>query len=292
MRKLRDSLAYNARLMVTLTFLFRVNRNNFSRRTPGWATCCPSSGASATFIYRDRSALGYFLPALIFGVTRLHTSGRGWPAASLHPVDQTLGRQRPGRKVASGDADLAAVWDGTKQKVKDARLDSQVYFIQLPDPIPNDLLVSSRWIDPADANQLREAIRSMNRTGAGEINTGDYRWWDEFKKADAARLALANLRRIAAEHPAPVTVQWSPRRPARTRRNLHDYVEARSRRPAAGSEFSSMRRRVRSQGLTWTLSRFMMAPVDLKCHRGLRSTPQQFQISFTDLSDLTKRIGG
>ena len=295
--------AYNSKATGVTTYhsYFVVNRKNFRNPNPGLSDLLAFlRSKQATFIYHDRfSTSSYFLPALYFRSQRIFATSGTTDATdgitSIQVVKHAGKSSDLVAKVASGDADLAAVWDGTKQKVKDARLDSQVYFIQLPDPIPNDLLVSSRWIDPAAANQLREAIRSMNRTGSGEINTGDYRWWDEFKKADAARLALANLRRIAAEHPAPVTVEVEAAPASKDSTGLNDYVDAAQQAVRlSGSEFVLYDEDAYvHKDVTWTLSPIHDGAVDLKVViAGSEVAPQQFQISFTDLSDLTKRIGG
>ena len=280
---------------------FVVNRKNFSRPNPGLGDLLAFlRSKQATFIYHDRfSTSSYFLPALYFRSQRVFTTTEA--TDSSDGITSIQVSKHAGKsidlvaQVANGNADLAAVWDGTKQKVKDAGLDSQVYFIPLPDPIPNDLLVCSRWIDLADATQLRDAIRSMNRTGGGEINTGDYRWWDEFKKADAARLALANLRRIAAEHPAPVTVQVEPAPASDPSTRLRDYVEAAQQAVRlSGSEFVLYDEDAYvHKDVTWTLALIHDGAVDLKVAiAGSEVPPQRFQISFTELSDLTKRIGG
>src|SRR5687768_13935055 len=178
---------YNSRATGVTTYhsYFVVNRKNFSRPNPTLGDLLAFLRTrQARFIYHDRfSTSSYFLPALYFRSQRVFTTSEATDSTdgitSIQVIRHAGKSSDLVAQVASGNADLAAVWDGTKQKVEDGHLDSQVYFIQLPDPIPNDLLVCSRWIDPATANQLREAIRSMSRTGPGEINTGDYRWWDE-----------------------------------------------------------------------------------------------------------------
>jgi ABC-type phosphate/phosphonate transport system substrate-binding protein len=294
---------YNSKATGVTTYhsYFVVNRKNFSRPNPGLGDLLAFLRTrQARFIYHDRfSTSSYFLPALYFRSQRVFTTSEATDSSegiTSIQVSKHAGTSSDlVAQVANGNADLAAVWDGTKQKVKDARLDGQVYFIQLPDPIPNDLLVSSRWTDPADANRLREAIRSMNRTGSGEINTGDYRWWEEFKKADAARLALASLRRIAAEHRAPVTVQVESAPDGGNSTSLHDYVEAAQQAVRlSGSEFVLYDEDTYvHKDVTWTLGLIHDGAVDLEVAiAGSEVAPQRFQISFTDVSDLTKRIGG
>jgi len=294
---------YNSKATGITTYhsYFVVNRKQFNPN-PGLGDLLAwLRSRQATFIYHDKfSTSSYFLPALYFRSQRIFTTSEATDSSdgitSIQVTRHAGTSSDLVAQVASGNADLAAVWDGTKQKIQDAHLDGQVYFIQLPDAIPNDLLVYSRWLEPAEASQLREAVGSMNRTGPGEIHTGDYRWWDEFKKADAARLALANLRRIAAEHPAPVTVQVelapaAGRNPA----GLNDYVEAAQQAVRlSGSEFVLYDEDAYvHKDVTWTLGLIHDGAVDLKVAiAGSEVPPQRFQISFTDLPDLTKRVGG
>ena len=67
-------------------------------------------------------------------------------------------------QVANGRADIAAVWDGTKKKFENTPTGARGgNFIQLPEPIPNDLLVCARWLPKERADELRLAIRGMSR---------------------------------------------------------------------------------------------------------------------------------
>jgi len=294
---------YNSKATLGTTYhsYFVVNRKNFSHPNPGLSDLIAFlRSRPARFIYHDRfSTSSYFLPALYFRNQRIFATGEA--TNSSDGITSIQVARHDGKtsdlieQVASGAADLAAVSDGARQKAEDAHLDGQVYFIQLSDPIPNDLLVCSRWMDPADVERLRKALDSMNRTGAGEIHTGDYRWWDDFKKADAARSALANLRRIAAEHPAPVTVQVEADPDSEKSPRLTDYVEAAQQAVRlSGSEFVLYDEDAYvHKDVTWTLKPIHDGAVDLKVTiGGFQIAPQQFQISFTDSFDLTKRVGG
>ena len=294
---------YNSRATGGTTYhsYFVVNKKNISNPHPGLGDLLAFlRSKQATFVYHDRfSTSSYFLPALYFRSQRIFTTSEATdasegivPIKAIHHPGETIDLIE---QVSTGQADLAAVWDGTRQKAQLAHLDSQVYFIQLPDPIPNDLLVCSRWMDPEVVGRLREAIRSMSQSGGGEIDTGDYRWWDEFRKADAARLALANLRRIAAEHPAPVTVQVDAAPGSERTARLAEYIEAAQQAVRlSGSEFVLYDEDTYAhKDVTWTLGLIHDGAVNLTAAiAGSEVPPQQFQISFTDLFDLTKRIGG
>jgi hypothetical protein len=133
----------------------------------------------------------------------------------------------------------------------------------------------------------------MNQNDPGEIHTDDYRWWVDFKEADAARLALANLRRIAAEHPAPVTVQIQKASPSASDRVAQCVEAARQAIRLSGTEFVVFDQDSHNhKDVVWTLSLIHDGAVDLKTDIvGSELPPQEFQISFTDSSDLTKRIG-
>ena len=291
---------YNSKATSVTTYhsYFVVNRKNVSRPTLTDLLEFLRS-KQASFIYHDRfSTSSYFLPSLffrdrrVFMTSEVTDSNEGIIPILVSKVDSKSSSVLV-EQVARGSADLAAVWDGTKLKFENTPEGDQVHFIQLPDPMPNDLLVCARWTAPEDIDKLRAAIRAMNRTDSGEIQTGDYRWWDEFKKADAARLALANLRRIAMEDPAPVTVHVEAAHDSST--NLSDYVEAAQQAiRLSPTEFVVYNEDAYvHKDVIWTLRLIHDGAVDLTAEiAGSEVPPQRFQISYTDLSDLTKRIGG
>jgi ABC-type phosphate/phosphonate transport system substrate-binding protein len=294
---------YNSKATKSTTYhsYFVVKREHFKHPNPTLSDLVDFlRPGQARFVYHDRfSTSSYFLPALYFRSQRIFAM-----SDAPNPDDRVIRLQatKAGKNstdlvelVSSGQFDLAAVWDGTKQKVEQQykALADTVYFIQLPDPVPNDLLVVSRWTPPAVIGQLRDAIRSMNQNDPGEIHTDDFRWWVDFKEADAARSTLANLRRIAAEHPAPVTVQIH-RMAGPASERLFECVEAaRQAIRLSGTEFVVFDEDSHNhKDVLWTLSLIHDGAVDLKTDIvGSELPPQQFQISFTDASDLTKRIG-
>ncbi len=157
------------------------------------------------FIYHDQfSTSSYFLPALwlrrqlifdmpasIGGLTaieaRYNTEGSSTDSVQA---------------VARGEADLAAVWDGTKQKFAAS---PDVWFIPLPDPLPNDLLVCTNRLNPDTKKAVTDAIAAMKKN-AINIGIGDFTSWTQIQDALDARQALANLRQLATAPPAPVVV--------------------------------------------------------------------------------------
>jgi ABC-type phosphate/phosphonate transport system substrate-binding protein len=299
-----DILAtYNSKATSVTTYYsyFVVNRKHFARSNPGLRDLLEFlQRKPAKFIYHDRfSTSSYFLPSLYFRSQRIFMTSEP-PDVRDQIVRLEVARDPGGssgalvEQVARGAADLAAVWDGTKQKFQQGPLANQVYFIQLPDPVPNDLLVYSRSTPRSEVDRLRRAIGSMNRRDGGEINTGDYRWWEDFKKADGARSALANLRRIAAQHRAPVTVQIQATGPERESAEMGEHVEAaRQAVRLSGSEFVLFDEDSHDhKDVVWTLDLVHDGSVALTSDIiGAEVPPQQFEISFTGISDLTKRIG-
>src|SRR4030095_927219 len=99
----------------------------------------------AKFIYHDRfSTSSYFLPALYFrkhdifamnqtlnpNLTRIKVSQIASPSSS----------DLVNKIIKGDDADLAAVWDGTKKKFES---NEDLLFIKIPTDVPNDFLVAS-----------------------------------------------------------------------------------------------------------------------------------------------------
>ncbi len=251
----------------------------------------------ASFIYHNKfSTSSYFLPALFFrsygiysmpGPTEYHTA--------IH--SQKLGDSSSNlvRAVARGEYELAAVWDGTKTKfeVTDSlyeRYGSRVHFIQLPTVLPNDLLVGSASMDSASRARIREAIQSM---GPEEIDEGDFLTWIDINRASDTRQALADLRWLARERPAPVTVGVRTP-PAEGSRVPEEYLEAaRQAVRLSGTEFVNYDDDFHQhQDYVWTLELIHDGAIEFSSRiAGSAIEVQKFQISFKDTEDLTRRIG-
>jgi hypothetical protein len=151
-------------------------------------------------------------------------------------------------------------------------------------------LICSRSLDPALREGLRRAIRDM---GPGEIGVGDFTTWQSIRDATDARLALAELRWLARERPAPVTVET----------RLAPGAEG---QPGAAALLEAARQAVRLSGtelvlfdedfhehidFTWTVEPIHDGAVRLRSSvPGADLDDQVFQLSFRDPEDLTKRI--
>lgn len=239
------------------------------------------------------STSSFFLPSLHFranGVFHMPESTESLAAIHVARADTNSSSYLVGA-VARGDADLAAVWDGTRARFSgDDDVGRSVAFVRLPSAIPNDLLVCSRSAPAELKESIRSAIRSMP---AEEIAVGDFARWVEIGDASEARAALAHLRWLAREQVAPVTV---------------DVRQGRGSRPGTAIMAEAARHAVRLSG-----TEFMLFDEDFHEHidavwildeihdgaaRLTASLPgtgiddQIFPISFRDPQDLTRRIVG
>jgi len=245
------------------------------------------------------STSSFFLPSLHFranGVFHMPESTESLAAIQVARAD-TNSSSYLVRAVARGEADLAAVWDGTRARFIDGGASTDdnavgraVVFVRLPSAIPNDLLVCSRSAPAELKESIRSAIRSMP---AEEIAVGDFARWVEIGDASEARAALAHLRWLAREQVAPVTV---------------DVRQGRGSRPGTAVMAEATRHAVRLSG-----TEFMLFDEDFHEHidavwrldeihdgaaRLTASLPgtgiddQVFPISFRDPQDLTRRIVG
>ena len=258
-----------------------------------------SSSDRVRFTYHSLfSTSSFFLPSLHFranGVFHMPESTESLAAIQVARAD-TNSSSYLVRAVARGEADLAAVWDGTRARFvdgatgDDGAIGRSVAFVRLPSAIPNDLLVCSRSAPAELKESIRSAIRSMP---AEEIAIGDFARWVEIGDASEARAALAHLRWLAREQVAPVTV---------------DVRQGRGTRPGTQIMAEAARHAVRLSG-----TEFMLFDEDFHEHidavwtldeihdgaaRLIASLPgtgiddQIFPISFHDPQDLTRRIVG
>ncbi len=185
------------------------------------------------FVYHDRfSTSSFFLPSLFFRRNAVfsteETVGQGQnrirstrlPAAAAAEAEGS--KDKPGstdlvRAVASGEYDLAAVWDGTRRKFEPGgslheELGGQVAFIELDVDLPNDLLVAPSTLDPAVLSRIKRALGNM---GDREIEVGDFASWKGLNDplGRTACTALATLRMDAEEQlssPAVVRIDTEP----------------------------------------------------------------------------------
>lgn len=276
---------------------FVVNRDRFPLRPelPSVVEYLRTLGRPATFVYHSKfSTSSYFVPALFFrahGIynmpessqhhTAIHTREFGGSSADLV------------RAVAEGRYDLAAVWDGTRTRFLDtdslyARYGSRVHFIQLPTPLPNDLLVVSAGMDSVTRNRIEAAIAAMPGDAIGE---GDFLSWQDINSAPAAREALANLRWLAREQPPSVTIDV---RPADRSAAIPDRLMEAARQAVrlSSTEFVNYDDDFHAhRDYLWTVELVRDGTLSLTSRIvGSDVEDQAFRISYRDAEDLTHRL--
>ncbi len=253
----------------------------------------------AKFIYHSLfSTSSFFVPSLHFranGIFNMPESTESLAAIDASIIDQNSSSALV-RAVARGEADLAAVWDGTRARFVDGATDSMdaalgrtLAFVRLQSAIPNDFLVCSRWAPPEHKERLREAIRNM---AADEIGIGDFSTWLDIADASQARAALADLRWQAREQAAPVTVDV---RAAGGTAGAAEMVEAAKHAVRlSGTEFVLFDEDYHEHiDFVWTLDVIHDGAARLRSSiPGAGVDDQIFPISFLDFEDLTRRIVG
>lgn len=247
----------------------------------------------ARFVYHSPfSTSSFFLPSLYFRAQKLFDMRENtetlWAMDCVRIPENSSSRLV--ELVASGEADIAAVWDGTRNKLAGTPFGTAVHFIPMPMDLPNDLLVCSRALDPKVKDALRAAIRKM---GPDEIASGDFRTWGIFEDLAEARKALADLRWQARELVAPVTVEVRMRKGS-------------ERLPSAPALLESVRQSVRLSATelvpydrdfhehvdyAWTLEPVHDGALVLRSAvPGFDEEEQVFRISFRSTDDLTQRV--
>jgi ABC-type phosphate/phosphonate transport system substrate-binding protein len=277
---------------------FVVNRQRFAR-SPDLASLVDYLRARpqpASFVYHSKfSTSSYFLPALFFrshGIFNMAEATQYHSAIHSHEYGSSSADLV--RAVAEGRYDVAAVWDATKSRFEEvdslfARYGSRVHFIQLPTPLPNDMLVVSAAMDPATRARIHDAIRRM---GEDEIGQGDFRTWREISDAPAAREALANLRWLARERPPAVTIDV--RRADRGSAVPESLLEAaRQAVRLSATEFVNYDDDFHAhRDYVWSLEHVRDGTIALTSRIiGTDIDDQRFRISYSDTEDLTRRLG-
>lgn len=245
------------------------------------------------FVFHDKfSTSSYFIPSIFFRSNQVFNTEVNQRIGKLTPLE--VAQAPPGsgsselvRMVKSGDADIAAVWDGTKNGFQESSDQSALRFVQIQTPLPNDLLVCSRSLSRSRKEALKRAVREMNCDSLEFA--GDFECWAAMNDAGSAREALAALRRHAVATTTPVTVMISG-----SGEDGSAYVEAAEQAVRlAGTEFVLYDPDYHK----WADVSWQIKPI----HKGallLTSTingsllpSQEFRISFMDVAeDLPKRI--
>lgn len=253
----------------------------------------------ARFIYHSLfSTSSFFVPSLHFranGVFHMAESTESLVAIDADLIDENSSSALV-RAVARGEADVAAVWDGTRARFveggsnpADIALGRGLAMVRLPSTIPNDLLVCPSWAPQEFKDGIRSAIRNMP---SGEIAVGDFATWIDITDASQARAALAQLRWLAREQTAPVTVDV---RAAGTNPGTSAMVEAAKHAVRlSGTEFVLFDEDFHEHiDFVWTLDEIHDGAAQLRSSiPGTGIDDQVFPISFHDPEDLTRRIVG
>ncbi|MCI0655324.1 MAG: PhnD/SsuA/transferrin family substrate-binding protein [Methylococcaceae bacterium] len=162
----------------------------------------------ARFVYHNKfSTSSFFLPSLyfrekdIFSVPGQEKNDRNYITIQAERPELAQGSSDLVGMVKGGQADFAAIWDGTKTKFDN---DPELVFLKLPTPLPNDLLVVSRSTDPDLKEKLHQSIGALTNA---DIDVGDFLTWVNFNETPKARNALAMLRWKAKALPKPVPIQ-------------------------------------------------------------------------------------
>ena len=250
--------------------------------------------APGRFIYHDKfSTSSYFLPSLyfrqngIFSIKQKETLGKGFiPIAGMKP-DGISGSSDLVRLVKNGQADFAAIWDGTKRKFED---DPELFFMKLPYEIPNDLLVFSKSGNKKHQEKIIEAIHQMKNE---DINQGDFLKWVDIQQAAPARKALASLRWMAKVTPPSVTVKI--RRDHKDNQIEEKHLEAAKQAlRLSGTELILFDEDYhKTFDALWTLKMIHEDSLVITSEFVSAGIKQEFPISFkkNDMISLTARIG-
>lgn len=252
----------------------------------------------ARFTYHNLfSTSSFFLPSLHFranGVFHMPEATGSLAAIAVAQAEVNSSSHLV-RMVARGEADLAAVWDGTRArfvgehaKGADAELGQRLFFVQMPSSLPNDLLVCSRSAPDDFKESVRAAIREMPES---EIAVGDFARWMDIVQATEARAALAQLRWLAREQVPAVTIDV--RAGAGSSAGTAAMVEAAEHAVRlSGTELVLYDKDFHEQlDTVWTLDEIHDGAARLTTSlRGTEIPDQVFPISFRDSPDLTRRI--
>jgi ABC-type phosphate/phosphonate transport system substrate-binding protein len=251
-----------------------------------------AQSAPPKFIYHDKfSTSSYFVPSLEFRSRKIFSmSGRQQNLTSITSENVGGSSSDLVRKIANNEAFLAAVWDGTKNKFQGQPEEGKVYFVQIPTVLPNDLLVCSARIDKPTRERLRTAIKQMSPSG---IDIGDFKTWSDINSESEAKEALAALRHSAEQRPAPVTVRIGTSEANPDPGLLAILETTKHAVRLSGTELVPFDRDYHKRpDVDWVVDRIHDGAINLVSKiNNTDLEAQQFEISFTDSEDLTKRIG-
>ena len=255
----------------------------------------------ARFIYHDKfSTSSYFLPALFFRNNDIYAMPNSIGNLKAIISEDINANKVPGEKrfssselvtrVAQQQGDetiVAAVWDDTKDNAADK---DKVYFVPLPNPLPNDLFVCSAKLDPKTRDALLKAIQQMPPKQIGE---GDFETWVDIDNARDTRQALSELRHLAEQRATAVTIKIVNSSASPVDRLLEE--EIRHAILLSNTEFTPFDPSYHANNtadVDWTVETIHDGAIKLVSQINKSNLEaQEFEISFTrGKEDLTKKI--
>jgi ABC-type phosphate/phosphonate transport system substrate-binding protein len=285
--------------------------------------------APARFVYHDRfSTSSYFMPSLYFKSHDVVAANQSLnPRVTPIVVDRVASSSTSDlvREVKGGRADLAAVWDGTKRGFE---RDQELLFIPIPTDVPNDFLVASgigdakerrmlaalsadpaagrpcsdlqplaSWLSSGPAATARQSCSNLG-DGKPKDDFDSWHVWDgpDSIATDAAREALAQLRREARYKPTPVVVKVQGRpsgTDARADGLLATYVTAAKEAVRlSGTELVLLDPDLHTRvDMTWTLASTHDGALTLtNTLEGFKDSSEAYAVSFVDGTDLPRRL--
>ena len=264
----------------------------------------------ARFIYHNKlSTSSFFLPSLVFRAQKVFADdprvahASGITAVRVAPYD-TRSSSDLVRAVATGGADLAAVWDGPKSGFDDsadvnyAPVGSLVWFVPLSTTLPCDVLVATRRVDATTKRAIRDSLQARQTVpldDGGKWDVASWILWTNREAEDAHR-ALSDLRRRAASSALPVVVDVRNSEASPVADEALDAVRASIR--LSGTELidrSAYYEYYLKFDTRWELEQIHAGSVRLTVRYDNfkldgAEVVQQFEISFLTPSDLTKRV--
>jgi hypothetical protein len=260
-----------------------------------------AEGQPATFVFHNKlSTSSYFLPSLMFRAQKVFAadtrtaSSAGVTTLRVEHLD-TKSSSDLVKAVATGRADLASVWESTKNHTS---FGSQVWFVPLAATLPCDVLVATRRVNTDTKHQIAATLEKRSPIASASETPWDVETWIPWKdpEADEAHRALSDLRRSAAASAVPVIVE------------VRDGAAA----PLGAAGLDAVRSAIRLSGtelvdrseyydyydksdIRWELERIHDGAVRITIRyadfklAGTEVT-QQFELSFVGPTDLTKRV--
>jgi hypothetical protein len=266
----------------------------------------------ARFVYHNKySTSSYFLPSLlfrtrrVFGVDNRASNPAGVTMIAVERSDSPSSSDliRAVAAQADGKETIASVWNGPRSGFADA--DSKYYaqygrlvwFVQLQNALPCDLLVATGKVDDRTKAAITARLPELQPVGrdAPESDVDTWVQWSDAEAEDARR-ALSDLRRQAGSSMLPVVVDVQSSQTSPIDGDLLDAARLAIR--LAGTELVDRSRyfdHYKTSDIRWELGSMHDGAVRLTVrYENFRldnaEVTQQFDVSFLAPSDLTRRL--